>query len=192
MLAPVYGDSETWGRGMATPPRTERSSSRPSVWSRTTARRPGGRSPAWAHLKCGWDTAERGETEAHIEVTGVSSSLPSLLLTRNELRTAVQDDVWSLAIVTTALTNPPCTSSHGSPSSPRLTPRLPGDPGFVIATPGPGSVGPPSVLLPPRRRGSTPGVGVAERVRRQSGVLIYGDPMTDPDAPVPDRERTLG
>lgn len=43
-----------------------------------------------AHLKCGWDlTAIRNDgQERHIEVKGVSSSIPSVLLTRNELRTA--------------------------------------------------------------------------------------------------------
>ncbi len=60
-----------------------------------------------AHLKCGWDlTASRDGIEAHIEVKGVSSSLPSILLTRNELRTAARDDAWSLAIDTTALSSP--------------------------------------------------------------------------------------
>src|SRR5690606_13292207 len=42
-----------------------------------------------AHLKRGWDlTASRGGEVRHVEVKGVSSSLPSILLTRNELRTA--------------------------------------------------------------------------------------------------------
>lgn len=60
-----------------------------------------------AHLKCGWDlTATRGEEERHLEVKGVSSSMLSILLTRNELRTAEQDPSWSLAVVTTALSNP--------------------------------------------------------------------------------------
>jgi hypothetical protein len=60
-----------------------------------------------AHLKCGWDlTASRGAEERHLEVKGVSSSLPSILLTRNELRRAEQDASWSLAVVTTALSDP--------------------------------------------------------------------------------------
>ncbi|MEU4607428.1 DUF3883 domain-containing protein [Kribbella sp. NPDC023972] len=60
-----------------------------------------------AHLNCGWDlTASRGETERHLEVKGVSSSMPSILLTRNELRAAERDGSWLLAIVTTALTTP--------------------------------------------------------------------------------------
>jgi len=60
-----------------------------------------------ADLKCGWDlTAIRGEAERHLEVKGVSSSMPSVLVTRNELRTAEHDDRWQLAVVTTALTDP--------------------------------------------------------------------------------------
>jgi hypothetical protein len=60
-----------------------------------------------AHLKCGWDlTASRGAEERHLEVKGVSSSLPSILLTRNELGRAEQDTAWSLAVVTTALSDP--------------------------------------------------------------------------------------
>ena len=60
-----------------------------------------------AHLKCGWDlTAARDDEERHLEVKGVSSSMPSVLLTRNELRTAKADPDWVLAVVTGALTNP--------------------------------------------------------------------------------------
>ena len=61
-----------------------------------------------AHLKCGWDlTAIRNDgQERHIEVKGVSSSMPSVLLTRNELRTAETDTAWLLAVVTNALTDP--------------------------------------------------------------------------------------
>lgn len=59
------------------------------------------------HLNCGWDlTATRGDSERHLEVKGVSSSMPSILLTRNELRTAERDPAWGLAVVTTALSNP--------------------------------------------------------------------------------------
>lgn len=60
-----------------------------------------------AHLNCGWDlTATRQDEERHLEVKGVSSSMPSVLLTRNELRTAKVDPVWVLAVVTSALTDP--------------------------------------------------------------------------------------
>ena len=60
-----------------------------------------------AHLKCGWDlTATRHDEQRHLEVKGVSSSMPSVLLTRNELRTAETDPDWSLAVVTGALTDP--------------------------------------------------------------------------------------
>jgi hypothetical protein len=60
-----------------------------------------------AHLKCGWDlTASRDGQELHVEVKGVSSSMPSVLLTRNELRIAETDPEWSLAVVTSALTEP--------------------------------------------------------------------------------------
>lgn len=60
-----------------------------------------------AHLNRGWDlTASRDGQEVHLEVKGVSSSLPSVLVTRNELRAAERDPAWSLAVVTTALTDP--------------------------------------------------------------------------------------
>lgn len=60
-----------------------------------------------AHLKCGWNlTATRYDEQRHLEVKGVSSSMPSVLLTRNELRTAETDPDWSLAVVTGALTDP--------------------------------------------------------------------------------------
>ena len=61
-----------------------------------------------AHLKCGWDlTAIRNDgQERHLEVKGVSSSMPSVLLTRNELRAAETDTAWLLAVVTNALTDP--------------------------------------------------------------------------------------
>ncbi len=56
-----------------------------------------------AHLNCGWDlTAARDGQEAHLEVKGVSSSMPSVLLTRNELRRAETDPEWVLAVVTNA------------------------------------------------------------------------------------------
>lgn len=60
-----------------------------------------------AHLRCGWDfTARCNEQERHLEVKGVSSSMPSVLLTRNELHTAETDPDWLLAVVTNALTTP--------------------------------------------------------------------------------------
>jgi len=60
-----------------------------------------------AHLKCGWDlTATRHDEQRHLEVKGVSSSMLSVLLTRNELRTAKTDPDWALAVVTGALTDP--------------------------------------------------------------------------------------
>lgn len=60
-----------------------------------------------AHLKCGWDlTATRNDEQRHLEVKGVSSAMPSVLLTRNELRTAETDPDWALAVVTGALTEP--------------------------------------------------------------------------------------
>lgn len=60
-----------------------------------------------AHLKCGWDlTVCRGAAKRHLEVKGVSSSMPSILLTRNELRRAERDHTWRLATVTSALTSP--------------------------------------------------------------------------------------
>ncbi len=60
-----------------------------------------------AHLKCGWDlTARCDDQERHLEVKGVSSSMPSVLLTRNELHTAETDPDWLLAVVTNALTDP--------------------------------------------------------------------------------------
>lgn len=42
----------------------------------------------------------------HLEVKGVSSSMPSILLSRDELRAAENDKAWSLDIVTTALSGP--------------------------------------------------------------------------------------
>ena len=61
-----------------------------------------------AHPNCGWDlTAARDGQEAHLEVKGVSSSMPSVLLTRNELRRAETDPEWVLAVVTNALSASP-------------------------------------------------------------------------------------
>ncbi|WP_397495604.1 protein NO VEIN domain-containing protein [Rhodococcus sp. KBS0724] len=41
-----------------------------------------------------------------VEVKGVSRPTPSILLTRNEVRSAHEDENWELAVVTRALTNP--------------------------------------------------------------------------------------
>jgi hypothetical protein len=57
--------------------------------------------------KVGWDvTLTRGSEERHIEVKGVSGRKPSVLLTRNEVRTATDDPRWSLVVVTQALVAP--------------------------------------------------------------------------------------
>jgi hypothetical protein len=63
-----------------------------------------------AHLKCGWDlTAAPGTEVRHLEVKGVSSSMPSVVLTRNELRSARTDAAWRLAVVTSVLVSPTLT-----------------------------------------------------------------------------------
>lgn len=57
----------------------------------------------------GWDltvTTPAGD-EWHVEVKGVSGSLPIVLLTPNECRTAQGDDAWELAVVTQALGDHP-------------------------------------------------------------------------------------
>ncbi|PBC35780.1 hypothetical protein CJ178_30390 [Rhodococcus sp. ACPA4] len=41
-----------------------------------------------------------------MEVKGVSGPTPSILLTRNEVRSAYEDETWELAVVTRALTKP--------------------------------------------------------------------------------------
>lgn len=67
---------------------------------------------SWEHIdvsakKVGWDiTLTRGAEERHIEVKGVSGRQPSVLLTRNEVRTAADDSLWSLVVVTQALVAP--------------------------------------------------------------------------------------
>ena len=56
----------------------------------------------------GWDltcTAPDGE-ERHVEVKGVSGTIPSVLLTRNEGRVAGERRTWRLAVVTRALSSP--------------------------------------------------------------------------------------
>lgn len=70
----------------------------------------------WSHQwKCddvsdqnlGWDiTFTRDDQIAHVEVKGVGSTHPVVLLTANELRAAEVDDHWSLAVVTSALQKP--------------------------------------------------------------------------------------
>lgn len=51
--------------------------------------------------------ARNGEGEAHIEVKGVSGSLPRFQLTVNEFEVAQIDDEWVLAVVTEALGTSP-------------------------------------------------------------------------------------
>ncbi|MGI8815321.1 MAG: DUF3883 domain-containing protein [Pseudonocardia sp.] len=61
--------------------------------------------------KCGWDltcTAPDGREE-HVEVKGVAGSDPVVLLTRNEHRSALHDDGWTLAVVTRAVSAPKVT-----------------------------------------------------------------------------------
>ncbi|OZE87209.1 hypothetical protein CH298_17790 [Rhodococcoides fascians] len=58
--------------------------------------------------KLGWDlscVAPDG-TLYRVEVKGVAGGRPSILLTRNELRSAREDPNWELAVVTKALSNP--------------------------------------------------------------------------------------
>ena len=58
-------------------------------------------------LNCGWDiTATKGPRVRHIEVKGVSGSVPKVLITRTELRAAGEDLNWQLVVVTEALTSP--------------------------------------------------------------------------------------
>lgn len=60
------------------------------------------------HRKLGWDltcTAMDGNTR-RVEVKGVSGKTPSILLTRNELRSAREVANWELAVVTQALAQP--------------------------------------------------------------------------------------
>jgi len=58
--------------------------------------------------KCGWDltcSIPDGPV-VRVEVKGVSSSKPAVLLTRNEYRSAMEDPGWVLAVVTRVLTAP--------------------------------------------------------------------------------------
>lgn len=58
--------------------------------------------------KLGWDLtcSSRLNGLRRVEVKGVAGRQPSILLTRNELRSAREDKYWELAIVTSALTEP--------------------------------------------------------------------------------------
>lgn len=58
--------------------------------------------------KLGWDLtcSSRIGGLRRVEVKGVAGQNPSILLTRNELRSACEDKYWELAIVTSALTDP--------------------------------------------------------------------------------------
>ena len=58
--------------------------------------------------KLGWDLtcSSRMGGLRRVEVKGVAGQNPSVLLTRNELRSAHEDKYWELAIVTSALTDP--------------------------------------------------------------------------------------
>ncbi|WP_180819274.1 protein NO VEIN domain-containing protein [Gordonia terrae] len=58
--------------------------------------------------KVGWDLtcSSRLNGLRRVEVKGVAGRQPSILLTRNELRSAREDKYWELAIVTSALTEP--------------------------------------------------------------------------------------
>ncbi|MCO1657122.1 DUF3883 domain-containing protein [Pseudonocardia humida] len=60
------------------------------------------------HEKCGWDVTCIGPdgAVARVEVKGTAGARPSVLLTRNEHRSAVQDPGWVLAVVTRAATQP--------------------------------------------------------------------------------------
>ncbi len=58
--------------------------------------------------KLGWDLtcSSRLKGLRRVEVKGVAGQNPSVLLTRNELRSASEDEYWELAVVTSALTAP--------------------------------------------------------------------------------------
>jgi hypothetical protein len=75
--------------------------------------------------KVGWDiTMRKGDEELHLEVKGVSGSKPTILLTRNEHKTAQTDQVWQLAVVTQALTSPTLTeypAERVSTAAPRMS-----------------------------------------------------------------------
>lgn len=59
--------------------------------------------------KVGWDitfTKRSSGERARVEVKGVSSGVPTVLLTRNELKAARTKSDWRLAVVTRALSDP--------------------------------------------------------------------------------------
>jgi hypothetical protein len=60
------------------------------------------------HEKCGWDltcTAADGTID-RVEAKGTAGAKPTVLLTRNEHRSATEDPGWVLAVVTRAATRP--------------------------------------------------------------------------------------
>lgn len=58
--------------------------------------------------KCGFDlVCRRGEAELHVEVKGVSGTVPGFFMTRRELKCAETDSKFKLAVVTEALTSEP-------------------------------------------------------------------------------------
>jgi hypothetical protein len=63
--------------------------------------------------KLGWDLTvfllSSPDQARHVEVKGVSSGTPKVLLTANELKKAESDKLWELAVVTNALTKPKVT-----------------------------------------------------------------------------------
>lgn len=63
-----------------------------------------------SRLNLGWDLTAIPKTTdeypIHVEVKGVSGSVPRVLLTRNEYVTSLEDEDWELAVVTQALTKP--------------------------------------------------------------------------------------
>ena len=57
--------------------------------------------------KLGWDLTVTSEDRCeHLEVKGVSGTKPTVLLTKNEYRSATNDPYWRLLVVTQALTAP--------------------------------------------------------------------------------------
>lgn len=58
--------------------------------------------------KLGWDLSclTPDGTLYRVEVKGVAGRQPSVLLTKNEVRSAREDQNWELAVVTSALKNP--------------------------------------------------------------------------------------
>jgi len=76
--------------------------------------------------KCGWDltcSAPDG-TIRRVEVKGLSGAKPSILLTRNEHRSAQNDPGWELATVTRALTSPTVTIFSAEQALAAATPYI--------------------------------------------------------------------